>query len=280
MMSQWGFDDNGEVKEEPILLQGGTLFRQQVIEGEHIFYQWQNLHSRIQQEGLQQVYEEVAYTWFNRMIAIKVLSKNGLLEPYLDYTSSEGHPITGIVEQARRGIFPCMSEATKRKVIEIIDDHNRDAELLALLITEVCHNTPILSQCFGRLNDYTELLFPRTIAAQGNLLDMLNDDKCITDEDYRQPELIGWLYQFYIAERKDEVFAQFKDKKKASKDDIPAATQIFTPNWIVKYMVQNSLGRIYLDNTPRSRLASQWKYLITPAEGYSPEQHRPEIKCA
>ena len=280
MMSQWGFDDNGEVKEEPILLQGGTLFRQQVIEGEHIFYQWQNLHSRIQQEGLQQVYEEVAYTWFNRMIAIKVLSKNGLLEPYLDYTSSEGHPITGIVEQARRGIFPCMSEATKRKVIEIIDDHNREAELLALLITEVCHNTPILSQCFGRLNDYTELLFPRTIAAQGNLLDMLNDDKCITDEDYRQPELIGWLYQFYIAERKDEVFAQFKDKKKASKDDIPAATQIFTPNWIVKYMVQNSLGRIYLDNTPRSRLASQWKYLITPAEGYSPEEHRPEIKDA
>nr|WP_311491023.1 BREX-1 system adenine-specific DNA-methyltransferase PglX [uncultured Alloprevotella sp.] len=280
MMSQWGFDDNGEVKEEPILLQGGTLFRQQVIEGEHIFYQWQNLHSRIQQEGLQHVYEEVAYTWFNRMIAIKVLSKNGLLEPYLDYTSSEGHPITGIVEQARRGIFPYMSEATKRKVIEIIDDHNRDAELLALLITEVCHNTPILSQCFGRLNDYTELLFPRTIAAQGNLLDMLNDDKCITDEDYRQPELIGWLYQFYIAERKDEVFAQFKDKKKASKDDIPAATQIFTPNWIVKYMVQNSLGRIYLDNTPRSRLASQWKYLITPAEGYSPEQHRPEIKDA
>lgn len=280
MMSQWGFDDNGEVKEEPILLQGGTLFRQQVIEGEHIFYQWQNLHSRIQQEGLQHVYEEVAYTWFNRMIAIKVLSKNGLLEPYLDYTSSEGHPITGIVEQARRGIFPCMSEATKRKVIEIIDDHNREAELLALLITEVCHNTPILEQCFGRLNDYTELLFPRTIAAQGNLLDMLNDDKCITDEDYRQPELIGWLYQFYIAERKDEVFAQFKENKKASKDDIPAATQIFTPNWIVKYMVQNSLGRIYLDNTPRSRLASQWKYLITPAEGYSPEQHRPEIKDA
>ena len=85
----------------------------------------------------------------------------------------------------------------------------------------------------NRLNDYTELLFPRTIAAQGNLLDMLNDDKCITDEDYRQPELIGWLYQFYIAERKDEVFAQFKDKKKASKDDIPAATQIFTPNWKV-----------------------------------------------
>ena len=169
------------------------------------------------------------------MIAIKILSKNGLLEPYLDYTSSEGLPITSIVEQARRGIFPCMSEATRRKAIEIIDDHNRDAELLALLITEVCHNTPILEQCFGRLNDYTELLFPRTIAAQGNLLDMLNDDKCITDEDYRQPELIGWLYQFYIAERKDEVFAQFKDKKKASKDDIPAATQIFTPNWIVKY---------------------------------------------
>lgn len=280
MMSQWGFDANGRVYEEPVLLQGGTMFRQQILEGEHIFHQWQALSNKIEHDGLRQVYEEVAYTWFNRIIAIKILSKNGLLEPYLDYASTEGHPTTSIVAQARRGIFPPMSEATRRKVLEIVDDHRKEAELLALLIIEVCHNTPILKQCFGRLNDYTELLFPRTMATQGDLLDMLNDSSLIVDEDYRQPELIGWLYQFYIAERKDEVFAQFKNNKKASKDDIPAATQIFTPNWIVKYMVQNTLGRIYLDNTPHSSLAPQWQYLITPAEDNVPEQHTLQIKEA
>lgn len=98
--------------------------------------------------------------------------------------------------------------------------------------------------------------------AEGGFLDMLNHTEFITDDDFRSPELIGWLYQFYISERKDEVFAK---KGKFSADEIPAATQIFTPNWIVKYMVENSVGRIYLDNNPHATaMKERWKYLVDP----------------
>ena len=107
---------------------------------------------------------------------------------------------------------------------------------------------------------------------------MLNDDTYISDDDYCQPELIGWLYQFYIAERKDEVFASFKNGKKASKEDIPAATQIFTPNWIVKYMVQNTIGRIYLDNNSSSILKDDWKYLVEQANSNNAEKSRLKIE--
>lgn len=273
MIRQWGFDADGNVMEEPQLLQGGTLFRNQVIGDEDVYHRWCALRNKIQQVGLRNVYEEAAYTWFNRFVAIKILSKNELLESYLDYEAADGKPTPIIITQARRGILPEMSDYNRRRVMDLADDHNREAELLTLLITSVCHNTPILANCFGHINDYTELLLPRTITTQGDFLDMLNDVNYITDEDYRQPELIGWLYQFYISERKDEVFASFKSGKKATKDEIPAATQIFTPNWIVKYMVQNTIGRIYLDNNSYSSLKDDWKYLVQPAEDNTSEEN-------
>lgn len=273
MIRQWGFDADGNVMEEPQLLQGGTLFRNQVIGDEDVYHRWYALRNKIQQVGLRNVYEEAAYTWFNRFVAIKILSKNELLESYLDYEAADGKPTPIIITQARRGILPEMSDYNRRRVMDLADDHNREAELLTLLITSVCHNTPILANCFGHINDYTELLLPRTITTQGDFLDMLNDVNYITDEDYRQPELIGWLYQFYISERKDEVFASFKSGKKATKDEIPAATQIFTPNWIVKYMVQNTIGRIYLDNNSYSSLKDDWKYLVQPAEENTSEEN-------
>ncbi len=273
MIRQWGFDADGNVLEEAKLLQGGTMFRDQIFDGEDTYYRWNALKTKIQHSGLRNVYEEAAYTWFNRFVAIKILSKNNLLEPHLDYAHGEGKPTLEIIDQARKGILPDMSESTRRRVLGMVDVHNREAELLTILITAVCHNTPILANCFGKINDYTELLLPRTVTTQGDFLDMLNDDNYITEDDYRQPELIGWLYQFYISERKDEVFASFKSGKKASKDEIPAATQIFTPNWIVKYMVQNTLGRIYLDNNPYSQLSDNWKYLVEPAEGNNSEEN-------
>lgn len=273
MIRQWGFDADGNTIDEAQLLGGGTKFREQVFDGEETYYRWAALRDKIQQAGLRNVYEEAAYTWFNRFIAIKILSKNNLLEPYLDYVDGDGKPTLEIIAQARRGMLPEMSENIRRRVMDMVDDHNREAELLTLLISAVCHNTPILANCFGKINDYTELLLPRTVTTQGDFLDMLNDDNYITEEDYRQPELIGWLYQFYISERKDEVFASFKSGKKASKDEIPAATQIFTPNWIVKYMVQNTVGRIYLDNNPYSQLKDDWKYLVEPSEENTSEDN-------
>ncbi len=278
MIRQWGFDANGNILEEAKLLQGGTMFRDQIFDGEDTYYRWDALKTKIQHSGLRNVYEEAAYTWFNRFVAIKILSKNNLLEPYLDYVEGDGKPTLEIIAQARRGILPQMSESTRRRILSMVDDHNREAELLTLLITAVCHNTPILANCFGKINDYTELLLPRTVTSQGDFLDMLNDDNYITEDDYRQPELIGWLYQFYISERKDEVFASFKTGNKASKDDIPAATQIFTPNWIVKYMVQNTVGRIYLDNNPYSQLSDNWKYLVQPAEGNNTDANKLKIE--
>ena len=273
MIRQWGFDADGNTIDEAQLLQGGTKFRDQVFDGEETYYRWDALRNKIKQAGLRNVYEEAAYAWFNRFIAIKILSKNNLLEPYLDYVDGDGKPTLEIIAQARRGMLPEMSESTRRRVMDMVDDLNREAELLTLLISAVCHNTPILANCFGKINDYTELLLPRTVTTQGDFLDMLNDDNYISEEDYRQPELIGWLYQFYISERKDEVFASFKSGKKASKDEIPAATQIFTPNWIVKYMVQNTVGRIYLDNNPYSQLKDNWKYLVEPSEENSSEDN-------
>lgn len=127
-----------------------------------------------------------------------------------------------------------------------------------------CHATPILHRCFGHIADYTELLLPANILAEGGFVDLINHTDFIAEEDYRSSELIGWLYQFYIAEKKDEVFAA---KGKFTASEIPAATQIFTPNWIVKYMVQNTVGRIYLDNNPyETEVAQDWKYLVNPSE--------------
>lgn len=146
----------------------------------------------------------------------------------------------------------------------LLDDDSRTAEQFSLLIVAFCHATPILHCCFGHIADYTELLLPANILAEGGFVDLINHTDFIAEEDYRSSELIGWLYQFYIAEKKDEVFAA---KGKFTASEIPAATQIFTPNWIVKYMVQNTVGRIYLDNNPyETEVAQDWKYLVNPFE--------------
>lgn len=133
MMRQWGFDADGRVLEEPELLQGGTLFRGEVIGNEDVYHRWCVLRQSIETNGLRQVYEETAYTWFNRFIAIKILSKNSLLDPYLDYTASEGVRTTEIVAQARRGIlpqhsYPCqLLRAHQRLYGAIAATHRADA---------------------------------------------------------------------------------------------------------------------------------------------------------
>ena len=174
------------------------------------------------------------------------------------------HALRLIVDEARQGRIPQMKEDARTRLMELLDDDAKVTEQFAVLITAWCHDNPIIYQCFGGMSDYTELLLPNNILAEGGFVDMLNHTEFITDEDFQSPELIGWLYQFYISERKDEVYAR---KRKFKADDIPAATQIFTPNWIVKYMVQNTVGRIYLDNNPYERqLQKKWQYLVEPSE--------------
>lgn len=257
-----GFQPDGTPVEEPQLLGGGATFMGDTVT-EDFYHKWQSLAAAIRRHGLKDVVEEAAYTWFNRLMAIRIMTKNGLIPPVLQY-ESPGVYVPLIVSEARQGRLPQMSEEERSKLMPLLDDDSRTAEQFSLLIVAFCHATPILHRCFGHIADYTELLLPANILAEGGFVDLINHTDFIAEEDYRSSELIGWLYQFYIAEKKDEVFAA---KGKFTASEIPAATQIFTPNWIVKYMVQNTVGRIYLDNNPyETEVAQDWKYLVNPSE--------------
>lgn len=259
-----GFNDKGEVEErnKPQRLQGNTLFMGQLYD-ENFYGKWMALYNRVRTKGIKEVYEEAAYTWFNRLMAIRIMEKNGFTEPVLDFDDDRLR-IPRIVSNARAGQFS-VDASEREKLSELLMDDTKTSEQFTLLITSFCHTNPVISKCFGGVSDYTEILLPTNILTEGGFVDLLNHTTFITDDDYRHSELIGWLYQFYISEKKDEVFASFKGGKKAEAEDIPAATQIFTPNWIVKYLVQNTVGRIFLDNNPDSDLKDKWKYLVEPS---------------
>ena len=252
-----GFQSDGTATEKPELLGGGAVFMGEV-QSEDFYHKWMSLYQRMQSHSFREVAEEAAYTWFNRLVAIRIMVKNELIPAVLEYESDEVR-IPVIVTEARQWRMPQMDEASRQKLDALLLDDALTDEQFALLIVAYCHSNPIISKCFGKIADYTELLLPSNILKNDGFIDRLNADDYISDDDYRSPELIGWLYQFYISERKDEVFAK---KGKFEADEIPAATQIFTPNWIVKYMVQNTVGRIYLDNNPYSDIKEGMKYLV------------------
>lgn len=254
------FRPNGQPTEEPVRYDGGATFMGDTISID--FYdKWMSLKEAISNKGTNEVVEEAAYTWFNRLVAIRILARNEIISPVLEY-ESEGLHIPVIVSEARQGRYPQMAQQQESQLQEYLNDDSLTSDQFRLLITAFCHTNPIINRCFGGINDYTELLLPTNILAEGGFIDLLNHTPFIKESDYRSPELIGWLYQFYISEKKDGVFALFKKGKKAEAKDIPAATQIFTPNWIVKYMVQNTVGRIYLDYNPYTNIKDKLKYLV------------------
>lgn len=254
-----GFRPDGTVTEKPELLGGGAVFMGEV-QSEDFYHKWMSLYQRMQSHSFREVAEEAAYTWFNRLVAIRIMVKNELIPAVLEYESDEVR-IPVIVTEARQGRMPQMDEASRQKLDALLLNDALTDEQFALLIVAYCHSNPIISKCFGKITDYTELLLPSNILKNDGFIDRLNTNDYLSDGDYRSPELIGWLYQFYISERKDEVFAK---KGKFEANEIPAATQIFTPNWIVKYMVQNTVGRIYLDNNPYSDIKEGMQYLVEP----------------
>lgn len=259
-----GFDlETGQPSEKPQLLEGGAIFRGGIVSTQ--FYdRWMSLYHSIEHNGIRDVAEEAAYTWFNRLIAIRILSKQGIISPVLQYESEDIH-IPLIVSEARHGRMPEMPERLQNELNDLLNDDSKTNEQFALLIVAFCHSNPIINKCFGAISDYTELLLPQDILREGGFVNMLNNTPFISDEDYGSSTLIGWLYQFYISDRKDEVFAK---KGKYDADEIAPATQIFTPAWIVEYMVQNTIGRIYLDNYPDAadEFEPKWKYLVDQAQ--------------
>ena len=267
-----GFDADGNAVPgmEPTPMVGGCTWNGQILPSAFA-EQWEALSRRLKAKGLKEVVEEGAYTWFNRLMAIRILSMNGIAEPVLRFVDEARTP--KIVDEARQGRVIAMPDQQMQRLRKLFDDPTRINEQFALLVTEFCHQTPILQACFGSLADYTELLLPNNILDKGGFIEMLNTADFITDEDYKSAELIGWLYQFYISDRKDEVFAK---KGKVEADEIPAATQIFTPNWIVKYMVQNAV----LPQVRSNRLPEEDKtYLIDKDAPEEPKKPK-DLKVA
>src|SRR5690554_1739437 len=257
----WGFSPTGEVLESPQKISGGYTFRGEVGDDPNVPKLWEALKTAVAQKGIEVVVEEAAYTWFNRLMALRIMAKNGY-EPSL-LQNAEGLEHTPLLlQRARQGHYDFLKPAEQQRLKNIITDYTKDQEAFALLLVGYCHSNKMLNTVFGKLDDYTELLLPDNMLQDSGLLHLLNTTDAISDEEYQQVELIGWLYQFYISEKKDDVFASFKKGKKAEAKDIPAATQIFTPNWIVKYMVENTAGKIWLDKNPDSPIKEQMKYLV------------------
>lgn len=266
----WGFSEKDGVLEAPSSTTGGYIFRGNVYNDESVIAKWEQLKTKVtaSKQGFADTAEEGAYTWFNRLLAIKILEENDFIEPCLSFV--EGTSTPAILANAKSGKHSVSNTIELTNLQAALRD-NEDEKAFAILITDFCNQHVLLKEVFGRLNDYTELLIPQNLLAHNGFLVALNDTDNITPEDYKEVELIGWLYQFYIADRKDEVFKGFKKNKKARAEDIPAATQIFTPKWIVSYMVENTLGKIYLDFEPDSELKEQMKYLVESEEETSTE---------
>ncbi|MFZ1537740.1 MAG: BREX-1 system adenine-specific DNA-methyltransferase PglX [Chromatiaceae bacterium] len=242
----------------PIREEGQLVF----IEGQpypkSVGAQRAKLADRIAQQGFQQVMEAAAYTWFNRLAAIRFMELHG----YLDHSFRVlSHPAGGalpeILEQAQHVDLPGLD---RQRVIELKMDGTRDEELYRDLLLAQCHALhQAMPFLFERVDDETELLLPDNLLQTDSLIRELVT--ATPEEDWQEIEIIGWLYQFYISEKKDQVIG-----KVVKSEDIPAATQLFTPNWIVKYMVQNSLGAQWLATYPDSPLKGQMEYYIEPAE--------------
>lgn len=225
-----------------------------------------SLISRIREKGYREVIEEAAYTWFNRFIALRFMEVNEYLPSGVRVLSSieKGKVEPDIIKQ-----FEYMDLDLSQEDLETLhtmQDSNNIDNLYRFLLVKQCNKlNEILPGLFEEIKDYTEILLPNNLLSDGSVIRRLVSD--IPEEDYKdQVEIIGWMYQYYISEKKDEVFEGLKKNIKITKENIPAATQLFTPDWIVKYMVENSLGRLWLEGHPNDELKSGWKYYLDEAE--------------
>ncbi len=230
-----------------------------------------DLEEQIKDHGEEQVVEQVAYTWFNRFCALRFMDANrytrmgvaspapGQLQPEILAEAKMGHIDKEIVPQKIR----------RQKIRDLLDGKapSRDpqGEAYRLLLTAACNYwQKAMPFLFERIADYTELLMPDDLLSANSIL--THTREAMTEDICKDVEAIGWLYQFYISEKKDEVFAGLKKNQKITPENIPAATQLFTPHWIVRYLVENSLGRLWMLNRPHSKLAERMDYYIRPEQ--------------
>ena len=221
------------------------------------------LISQINHKGFEEVMEEVAYTWFNRFIALRFMEVNGYLPIRVRvFTDDEKNFKPQIIDEA---LHLDLDDLDMDKVYEFKNANQTEELYKYLLITQCNALSSVLPGMFQRISDYTELLLPDNLLWEGSVIEQMIS--LIPEEDWQDAvQIIGWLYQYYNAEKKDEVFAALKKNVKITKENIPAATQLFTPDWIVRYMVENSLGRLWVEGHPNDELKSGWKYYLEEAE--------------
>lgn len=221
------------------------------------------LIEQIKEKGYEQVREEVAYTWFNRFCALRYMEVNGYLPTRIRVFTDENNEFKPQI--LAEAIHLDLEGLDIEKVYGYKEANETDELYKYLLITQCNALSKVLPGMFQTISDYTELLFPDNILREGSTISKMID--MIDEEDWKDAvEIIGWLYQYYNSEKKDEVFSALKDNVKITKENIPAATQLFTPDWIVRYMVENSLGRLWIEGHPNEELKSQWKYYLEEAK--------------
>ena len=223
--------------------------------------QRKQLISQIQRKGYTQVMEEAAYTWFNRFIALRYMEVNGFLPSKVRvFTDENGAFKPEIMKEAMTVEIDGLDRA---KVLDLLDKQNNEELYKYLLITQCNALNQGLPYMFEKISNWTELLFPANLLRPDSVLGQMVTE--IPEEDWQDAvQIIGWMYQYYNSELKDDTFALLKKNVKITKERIPAATQLFTPDWIVRYMVENSLGRLWYEGHPNFD-KSEWRYYLDEA---------------
>lgn len=233
---------------------GGALLTQTEIS------QRDALLTRIQSRGYEQVMEEAAYTWFNRFIALRYMQEHNLLPISVRVLPDAPGALPELVRQAQNVELDGVDFS---HVVELLEGNQTETLYTELLIALCNQLSGVLPQMFEPISDYTELLFPDGLLREDSVLAMLAEVK---EENWADIQVIGWLYQYYNTELKNETFELLKKNVKITKERIGAATQLFTPEWIVRYMVENSLGRLWLEGHDDPALRRRWRYYMDEAE--------------
>ncbi|NVH77085.1 BREX-1 system adenine-specific DNA-methyltransferase PglX [Paraburkholderia sp. JPY432] len=229
--------------------------------------QREKLLRRIRRGGFEYAMEEIAYTWFNRFAALRFMELHGYLDHGWRVLSSRDGGVPEILRYASDVSLPGLIKQTAR---ELQLAGTRDNELYKLLLVAQCNDlSRSMPFLFEHIDDETELLLPENLLRTDSIVAKLVES--VPEEDWEQIEVVGWLYQFYISEKKDQVIGSV-----VSTADIPAATQLFTPSWIVQYLVQNTAGRLWIEANPTSSASSEWAYLVQTPEQESDAQSQLE----
>jgi hypothetical protein len=225
--------------------------------------QVRKLREELTKTTKEQMIDKVSYTWFNRFMALRFMDANDYQPIGLRVlTPKNGYTLPELLDEAKSGNIPDEIKVRNQRIYDLLDGKipslNAQNEAYKELLIGACNNlNRVFPFLFERINDFTELLLPDDLTSELSIIQDIRDG--MTIEDCAEVEIIGWLYQFYISAKKDEVFAS---KAAVKKEDIPAATQLFTPRWIVEYMVQNTVGKLWLQNRPDSNLREHMPYFV------------------